>query len=54
VKALLAFGMASLASVALAGDGDYYLSSPLTGTIWRGDQETGTGEAFATGVLFDL
>jgi DNA-binding beta-propeller fold protein YncE len=51
VRTLLTLGMASLTSVALAGDGDYYLSSPLTGTIWRGDKETGTGEAFATGVL---
>lgn len=50
MKTLLALGMATLAPVVLAGDGDYYLSSPATGTIWRGNQHGGGGEAFVTGV----
>lgn len=51
MKFALALATVSLAPLALAGDGDYYLSSPATGTIWRGNQKGGGGEAFASGVL---
>lgn len=51
MKNVLALGMVFVAPAAFAGEGDYYLSSPTTGTIWRADQKGGGGSMFADGVL---
>ncbi len=51
VPSLGIVALASLTSQAVAGGGDYYLSSPAAGAIWKVDKDTLQDGPFASGTL---